>query len=258
MPYRRLPNTDSARLRALKIAYKRGFGTHPNDLAFSQKTYTRLGLFINTFELACTEYQQAYQQQSENSAEYKALARKARLYVSHFLQVLNMAILRGDLQPAMRVYFGIAENDTKLPSLSSDQDLIEWGAQVIEGENKRKNEAHTPIMNPTIALVQVHFDKFQDAFNRQRVFQKNTERTLKNLNELRNTADEIILDIWNEVEASFAALPDSERREQAKKYGVHYVYRKNETQDGVFEERLLDSGTTAQLEKFATLLSKQK
>lgn len=255
MPYRRLPNTDSARLRALKVAYKMGFGTHPNDLAFSQKTYTKLGLFINTFEQACLEYQQAYQQQSENSEEYKLLSRKARLYVSHFLQVFNMAILRGELQPSMRTYFDIDVNSSKLPTLSSDQDLIEWGKRTIEGENRRKNDAHTPIMNPTIALVQVHYDKFVEAYNRQRVFQKNSERALKNLNELRDTADEIIRDVWNEVEATYASLPDRERRLKAQKYGVQYVYRKNETKDSIFEERLLDSGTSAQLEKFASLLA---
>ena len=136
MPYRRLPNTDSARLRALKVAYKMGFGTHPNDLAFSQKTYTRLGLFINTFEQACVEYQQAYQQQSNSSEEYKALSRKARLYVSHFLQVLNMAILRGELSPSMRTYFGMDEDTSKLPSLSSDKDLIKWGKCKINGSAK--------------------------------------------------------------------------------------------------------------------------
>lgn len=255
MPYRRLPNTDSARLRALKVAYKMGVNTHPNELAFTQKTYTRLGLFINTFEQACLEYQQAYQQQSDNSEEYKTLSRKARLYVSHFLQVFNMAILRGELQPTMRTYFGIAEDSSKLPSLSSDQDLIEWGRRTIDGENRRKNDAHTPIMNPTIALVQVHYDNFVEAYNRQRIYQKNSERTLKNLNDLRDTADEIIRDLWNEVEATYATLPDKERRAKATGYGIQYVYRKNETRDDVIEERLLDSGTSAQLENFASLLS---
>lgn len=254
MPYRRLPNTDSARLRALKVAYKMGFNTHPNDLAFTQKTYTRLGLFINTFERACLEYQQAYQQQSDNSEEYKTLSRKARLYVSHFLQVFNMAILRGELQPNMRAYFGINVNSSRLPSLASDQDLLEWGKRTIEGENQRKNDAHTPIMNPTIALVQVHYDKFVEAYNRQRIYQKNSERTLKNLNELRDTADEIIRDLWNEVEATFDSLPDKERRAKAAEYGIQYVYRKNEAKDST-SERLLDSGTSAQLEKFASLLS---
>lgn len=258
MPYRRLPNTDSARLRALKVAYKLGVNTHPNDLAYTQKTYTRLGLFINTFEQACLEYQQAYKQQSENSEEYKTLSRKARLYVSHFLQVFNMAILRGELQPSMRTYFGIRESSSRLPSLASDQALLEWGKRTIEGEIRRKNDAHTPIMNPTIALVQVHYDNFVEAYNRQRIYQKNSDRTLKKLNELRDTADDIIRDLWNEVEDTYSSLPDRERRAKAAIYGIQYVYRKNEARDDIIEERLLDSGASAQLDEFASLLSNRK
>jgi len=48
------------------------------------------------------------------------------------------------------------------------------------------------------------------------------------LEELRKRADEIILDIWNEVEDKFKDLPDDERRERAAEYGLVYVYRKNE------------------------------
>jgi len=34
MPYRRLPNTDAARLRVLKVALKKGKNTAPPILAF--------------------------------------------------------------------------------------------------------------------------------------------------------------------------------------------------------------------------------
>ena len=55
MPYRRLPNTDQARLRDMKQAYSMGQTTHPSELAYSQKTYTKLSLFINSFELAVNQ-----------------------------------------------------------------------------------------------------------------------------------------------------------------------------------------------------------
>jgi len=34
--------------------------------------------------------------------------------------------------------------------------------------------------------------------------------------------------LWNEIEASFASLPEEERRAKAEKYGLVYVFRKNE------------------------------
>ena len=42
MPYRRLPNTDVARLRALRIAFEKGKELPPFQLAFSQTTLQKI------------------------------------------------------------------------------------------------------------------------------------------------------------------------------------------------------------------------
>lgn len=222
----------------MKAAYKIGKETHPNELAYTQSTYTRLGLFINSFEQALEQYRIAYKQQSENSAEYQTITRRARLYVSHFIQVVNMAILRGELKPEIREFYGIDPNNSKLPPLASDQDLVDWGKKIIDGEFNRTSQGKAPITNPTIALVKVNYEQFFDAFTRQRVFQQNTARTLNKLNALRTTADEIILSIWNEVEAHFANEPAQVARKQAKKYGLVYVYRKNEMRELDLSQKL--------------------
>jgi len=46
MPYRRLPNTDSARIRAMKSALEKGKNLHPFKLAYSQATYVKLKTFL--------------------------------------------------------------------------------------------------------------------------------------------------------------------------------------------------------------------
>ena len=231
MPYRRLPNTDQARLRAMKQAYSMGQTTHPSELAYSQKTYTKLSLFINSFELAVSQYRQAYAAQSESSPAYQTALSKGKLYVSHFIQVANMAILRGELKPEARAYYGLPENDGRLPSLAADSEVVEWGKRIIEGEAQRATQGKPPVTNPNIALVRVHYENFVDAYNHQKVLQQNSARTLKKLKELPATADAIILSIWNEVEAHFSELPLPSMREHARVYGVVYIYRKNEIHD---------------------------
>ncbi len=42
MPYRRLPNTDSARIRAMKAALSKGKNMHPFNLAYSQALLVKL------------------------------------------------------------------------------------------------------------------------------------------------------------------------------------------------------------------------
>ena len=74
-------------------------------------------------------------------------------------------------------------------------------------------------------MVKVKFDQFVDAYHFQKTLQSNTARWTVKVAELRNEADEIILDIWNEVEEHFSELSDDYKREKATEYGLTYVYR---------------------------------
>jgi hypothetical protein len=50
--------------------------------------------------------------------------------------------------------------------------------------------------------------------------------------EERKTADKLILNIWNEVEACFADLEPEKKRKKAAEYGVVYIYRPSEKENG--------------------------
>jgi TorA maturation chaperone TorD len=86
----------------------------------------------------------------------------------------------------------------------------------------------SPITNPTIAVVKVRYETFVDSYKFQKTLQKSSERALLDLNDQRRIADNIITQIWNEVEAAYGELPEDIRRDKAADYGVVYVFRKNE------------------------------
>ena len=228
MPYRRLPNTDNSRLKALRSAKNIGEDLTPMDLAFKQGTFQRVRSFLPKWEKAITEHKVTYDIQIKNNREYLKKLKKVKLYISHFIQVINMAIIRGELQASVRTHYGIEEDNSRLPSLSTELDVIDWGKNLIDGGMKRKIKGNTPITNPTIAVVKVHYDNFIEAYKFQKMLQKNHSRALNNLAELRAEADDIILNVWNEVEDSYSKIPEDLKREKARKYGLAYVYRKNE------------------------------
>ncbi len=228
MPYRRLPNTDAARLRALKIAFEKGKEIPPFKLSFSQRTLHKIQTFLPSFEKAIYECKQAYAKQIEKNKKYIAVLKKAKIYISHFIQVLNMAIYRGDLPVSERKFYGLNEDFKKLPSLNSEADIIKWGEKLILGETLRTRQGRSLITNPTIAVVKVRYENFLDSYKFQKMLQKNHLRAQENLDNLRIQADEIIINIWNEVEKYYINEPEDLRREKAKKYGLVYVFRRNE------------------------------
>ncbi|MBN2348471.1 MAG: hypothetical protein JXJ22_06530 [Bacteroidales bacterium] len=231
MPYRRLPNTDAARLKALRAAFAKGKELPPFKLAYSQVTLNKIHSFLPAFEKAIFESKQAYSNQTQKSKDYLKINKKARLYISHFIQVVNMAIYRGDLPASDRKLFGMTEYENKLPNLNSEHDIIKWGEKLILGESLRASKGLSPVTNPTVALVKVRYEKFLEAYKFQKMLQKNFTRAQEHLINLRKQADELIVSIWNEVEESFKNLSPVQKREKSKLYGLVYVYRKNEIKE---------------------------
>lgn len=238
MPYRRLPNTDNARLKALRAAYKMGKELPPFKLAFSQRTFNRVQSFLPGFEKVILEYKHGFHNQVDKSKDYARDLRKAKLYISHFIQVVNMAISRGELPASVRKYYNMSDDLRKLPTLNSETEIIRWGENLIQGETRRVREGQSPITNPTIAVVKVYFEKFMDAHKFQKTLQKSTNRSLMQLTDLRKQADDIILNVWNETEEAFQDLNDAEKREKCAAYGLVYVFRKSEIKQINFSHEL--------------------
>jgi hypothetical protein len=228
MPYRRLPNTDSSRLKSLKSAYEKGKDLPPFKLAFSPGSFRKIQSVLPGFEHAIFEHRSALNIQSEKNKEYQKRLKKARLYISHFIQVVNMAIMRGDLVEDTRTYFGLEEGEKKVPTLNSEEEVINWGRQLIDGEKKRRDKGLSPITNPTIAVLKVHYDKFMEYHSYQKNLKTRSQRAQDHLNIQRNQVDGVIQQIWNEVEDTFQDLPEDMRREKAAEYGLVYVFRKSE------------------------------
>ncbi len=228
MPYRRLPNTDLARIRALSSAQKMGEILPSTELGFSFNLLKKLHDFLPHFELAIKNHRQAVSEQSVKSKLYNDRQRKARLYVSHFIQVLNFAIAREEMKPEVRKFYGLNVKSQNIPSLVKDVKIIEWGEKLVEGERLRTGAGGNPIYSPSIALVRVNCEQFRDIYKHQKVLQNNTQRFSEQVAERRHEADQIILNIWNEVEAYYVDKSEEERRKICEQYGVVYVWRKSE------------------------------
>ncbi len=236
MPYRRLPNTDAARIRAMKKAYEGSHDLPPNRMVISAKSLVNLQRFIPVFEHNILLQRQSLAFQNGRSGDYAEISRKARVYLIHFIRVMNMAIARGDLPKETRVHYGLAANNSTVPCLKTENQLITWGRKVIEGEEQRLRTGGNPITNPTIAVVKVRFENFLEANNYHKLLIKRIHEYSGKADALRKEADEIILQVWNEVEASFSGLPEGIRKKACEDYGVVYFYRKEEKRKQIISE----------------------
>ncbi len=228
MPYRRLPNTDQARLRALRQAINHSESQEFNHQIIQYKTLLEAKNYLNLFEKHIAYYHQALENQVLANKKYQQIVHNARLYISHFIQVLNLAVIRGEIKKEHKLYYHLEASIHIVPDLSTENAILEWGNYIIEGENERILNGGLPIYNPAIAKVKVHYEIFKEYKINQKLYQQATNRCWEELVNLRKRGDDIILDIWNQVEAIYKEEPPYHRFVKCKEYGLIYYYRKGE------------------------------
>lgn len=228
MPYRRLPKTDAARLRALKTVLDsndlytvRNRFVDWQTINRAQPAYDRLLTASEQYRLACSAC-------IRGVGRIDKLQRNAAMYVSHFLQVLMMSVERGEIKrPALKLY-GLDEDALTLPNMKSVSSLLRWGRQAVEGEKARVKQGGRPIYNPTIGMVSTHIDIFNGSYQQRKRLKDNVARALESLKRIRPEVDDVILELWNQIEAHFKDEPLETRLDMCRKFGVVYYYRKGE------------------------------
>lgn len=228
MPYRRLPNTDQARLRALRTAIEQADQQEYSNQVISYKSIHEAKSFLALFEKQLFQYQQTLENQVSANKRYQQIVHNARLYISHFIQVFNLSVIRGDIKKDHKLFYHLDPEVHIVPDLSTETALLEWGKYIIDGENERVRNGGVPIYNPAIAKVKVHYEVFKEYKSTQKLYQHTTARSLDDLAALREKGDAIILDIWNQVEAKFKDEKPYTKLVRCKNFGLVYYYRKGE------------------------------
>ena len=73
--------------------------------------------------------------------------------------------------------------------------------------------------------MSVEYEIFKDMYHRQQQLQMRTAEALRNIAAMRPEGDALILEVWAEIEKSFASLPAEERLKKCAQFGVIYYTR---------------------------------
>ena len=228
MPYRRLPKTDQARLHALQKALRQAESAAFNDLAINYKTRTEAQRLLMQYENQVAQYHANFDSKVSANRQYRHRVHNARMYVSHFIQVLNLAVIRGEIKRSQKELYGLNPKSNALPDLTTEEGLLEWGQHVIDGEMKRTAAGGFAIYNPSSNKVKVHYDMFKEDYTSHQLHKKTHSRVFEDTETLRKQVDAIILDIWDQVETFYKDELPYAKLQKCQAYGMIYYYRTGE------------------------------
>lgn len=228
MPYRRLPKTDTARLKALRTILDDDDVYTVDNRIIDWKTLNKVQPAYDHLYAANQQYISCLAKRMQKVSKVSKLKKNAELFLRHFVMVLYMSVERGEIKKSDLPLYGLTPEESILKNFKSADYLAHIGASIIAGEKKRIDKGGLPIYNPSIAKVAVHYDLFNDAYQDKAMYQKCADEALVGVVKSRVEADGVILDIWDMVEKSFEGLPPEQRYDECRKYGVVYYYRRKE------------------------------
>ena len=164
MPYRRLPNTDNARIKALSTVIDKVAETDYQQLPLSPAHITEAQQVLAKLERLSARYQQMYTVQVKANKQFVMKVKNVRMYLSHFVQVLYFSVMRAEIKEDQLSCYGLEGEKLVVPDLSTHEQILSWGEKIIEGENNRISRGGVPIYNPSIHSRGIssrtkHFDK---------------------------------------------------------------------------------------------------
>lgn len=241
MPFRRLPSTILGRSKALETASQKASSTAPELWAISTDTQAKLTILYNKFRLESAERQEQFAKQAEATESENAQQHILHNFVAHFIRVFNMGVERGKFTATDRLYYGLNVNQSDLPKLGTEQDLVTWARNLIAGEEKRLTlgeegeKKSKPMSNPSSGEVQTELDKYIVLRNVQSTEKQAFDAENKDVLDMLPEIDELIRDIYDEVEFYYRKETAANKRKLARQWGVVYVSRSGEEPDDEVE-----------------------
>ena len=125
MPYRRLPKTDTARLKALKTLLDNNDTYTVRERFIDWKTINKAQPAYDKLLTASEQSKVNLKAQTRFTGKIDKLQKNAMMYLSHFLQVLFLAVERGEIKRSCLTLYGLDEEASAVPHLKTIDGLLD-------------------------------------------------------------------------------------------------------------------------------------
>ncbi len=235
MPHRTLPRTELERLDALESANRKLTALGPaGRRALRPGTQKRLATLLPSYRHAVRSRQALVGRQTEATAAVEATKAMLRLYVAHFLEALNRAIARGkDFRPGDRTHYGLAASQETLPRMRTLGEILQVAADVVRGEGERVGAGGKPITMPSVEEVAELLERLRALVLERKRIVAELDVFADAVSSLREPIDDLIRDIWDELDFAHRKEEAPARRRRLREWGVVFAVRTRLARDGV-------------------------
>ncbi len=233
MPTRILPKSFPAIIRTLTIARDEYLlVTSPTARAISAEQFAKLDAanpasLLSRLLAAASGLNTALATQAPVSEQLAEVFERLAVHVSHFHQVLDLGIARGEFAGGARSYYHREVSATAVPDVSTHAAVAEAAEHVVNGEAARQTAegaAFIAMSHPTAAQVDALRTEFATLRTQGDTAQVNTGERRDELWTFFDEAQALAVDLCDTVEFFYRKDPDAaSRRVKCQRWGVTYL-----------------------------------
>ncbi|MCK9617100.1 MAG: hypothetical protein M0R21_04630 [Lentimicrobiaceae bacterium] len=240
MPYILRPNNDTDRNSVINRMFELIFtsqGEIREDATkiFLNDTIEHLKNFMPVYSTAYKNRNLAFSDRSSATKQKNVPKDLAKKIILHFFHTFNYGIERGTFNISERRLYGLDIESMDIPSLITESDILEWGDKIVGGEATRIAQGGKPMAMPSAEEVRIALENYKVAQKQKSEKQIGLTKEQEEIQKLRDEADDLIKDLWDEVEFYFRKSEPAARRVQCSQWGVIYKNRYGDNGDNTTE-----------------------
>jgi hypothetical protein len=230
---RKLPQSNPSRLTALRVAHTKANANAVNAAVLRSPTFARLLAIYPLFKAGMDAILAFEIVMQQSTVDKNTAQSDCKIYTSHFLQTVMMAVERKEMNATVLAGYGLAVSNPKVPALVSEQDIVSAAENTVTGENARVALGGTPLPMPTLAQVQLRLTGFSNALTNQSDNDDHLDSLQEAVENMIEEADGVIRKIWDEIETVYNEETIESKRENARQWGVVYISDSKITISGI-------------------------
>ncbi|MCB8946220.1 MAG: hypothetical protein H6658_20945 [Ardenticatenaceae bacterium] len=231
MPTLRIPHSDIGRLTFLRTAAQTATKDHLNGLVYiTPDTLRELNEFLNIFDLAFLKVSAAVGERSREVEESEAAMAELKEVLDDLWEVLRRRVRRHNEPAGVLRFYGL-DVDGQPPSLDDHEDWLELAEQVIVGDGQAVGAGFATAVCPSVAELQAALESARKELADVTPAERELDRAQTAVLSLRQQADNLILDIIEELRFHTRKEDPASQRHLLRTYGANYRYQPGEVRD---------------------------
>ena len=231
MPTLRIPHSDVGRLTFLRTAAQTAVMDQANGFIYiTPDTLQELNDFLNIFDLAFLKVSSAVGERSREVEESEAAMAELKQVLDDLWEVLRRRVRRHNEPVGVFRFYGL-DVMGQPPELEEHEEWLELAQQVIDGDKLAVEAGYATAVCPTAAEIQTALDSARKELADVTPAERELDRVQAAVLSLRQQADDLILDIIEELRFHSRKEDPASQRHIMRTYGAKYRYQPGEVRD---------------------------